>query len=437
MEKLLEMAGKAADQAEVFSVEQTSNSVSFQAAKLYDIRTNFLSGVSLRIIKDGKLGFAYTRNLTDRQGLLDNALHSLQGGVEADYDLPDTRGGKELDAYDPETAKLTNKELVDEAKRISDILKIRTTGEISAGAYAGFDRLRLMNSQGADLGHRSSLAGAYSSVIFPGSGSGISRQIQGKVMGKMPEALIAEMADLFGKGQKTVQPKGGRMKVLFMPDSMITLLWRLSSGLSGRSVYEKISPNSARLGQRIFSPKLNIFDDPLNDAYPGTRAWDDEGVPCKKLPLVEQGVLKAFFYDLKYAKKLGASSTGHGYRGDIWGGDPVTAKPVPYLGHLFIEPGPASLAKLISLMDRGIIMEGAMGAHSGNIPNGDYCVGISPGLYVENGEIVGQVKDAMAAGNIYETLANVVEVGDTLSPSFEGAQVPPLLCDGVSVTTKG
>ena len=436
MEKLLEMAGRAADQAEVFSTEQSSSSVSFQDAKLYDIRTNFLSGVSLRIIKDGRLGFAYTRNLMDRQGLLDNALDSLRGGVEAHYDLPDTRVGKSLATYDPAASKLSSSDLVAESQRICEVLKAGSAGEIMAGAYVSVDSLRVLNSRGADLSQRNSLAGSYSSIIFPGSGSGISREVRSRAMVKMPDNLIAEMTDLFKQGQKTVQPKGGRMKVLFMPESMITLLWRIVSGLSGRSVYEKISPNAARLGQRIFSPKLTIYDDPLNDACPGARAWDDEGVPCKKLSLIEQGVLKGFFYDLKYAEKMSAASTGHGYRGDIWSGDPVTVKPVPFLGHLFMEPGPASLAKLISQMDRGIIIEGVMGAHSGNIPNGDYSIGIGPGLYVENGQIVGRVKDAMAAGNIYETLSNVVEVGDTLYPSFEGARVPPLLCEGVSVTTK-
>ena len=436
MEKLLEMARKSADQAEVFSTEQSSSSVSFQDAKLYDIRTNFLSGVSLRIIKDGRLGFAYTRNLKDRQGLLDNALDSLRGGVEAHYGLPDTRVGKSLATYDPAASKLSSADLAGEAKRICEILKAASAGEIMAGAYVSVDSLRVLNSRGADLSQRNSIAGSYSSIIFPGSGSGISREVRSRAMVKMPDNLIAEMTDLFKQGQKTVQPKGGRMKVLFMPESMITLLWRIVSGLSGRSVYEKISPNAARLGQRIFSPKLTIYDDPLNDAHPGARAWDDEGVPCRKLSLIEQGVLKGFFYDLKYAKKMGAASTGHGYRGDIWGGDPVTVKPGPFLGHLFVEPGPASLAKLISQMDRGIIIEGVMGAHSGNIPNGDYSIGIGPGLYVENGQIVGRVKDAMAAGNIYETLSNVVEVGDTLYPSFEGARVPPLLCEGVSVTTK-
>lgn len=436
MEKLLELAGKAADQAEVFSSEQTSSSVSFQDAKLYDIRTSFLSGISLRIIKDGRLGFAYSRNLNDRQGLLNNAMESLRGGVEAHYDLPGTKAGKDPDSYDQAAAKISSTELVEEAKRVCGMLKAKTAGEIMAGAYVSVDSLRLMNSRGADLGQRNSIAGSYSSIIYPGSGSGIGRQALGKGITKMPDHLISEMAELFNKGQKTVQPKGGRMKVLFMPDSMITLLWRIVSGISGRSVYEKISPIAARLGQRIFSPKLTIYDDPLNNTYPGARTWDDEGTPCKKLPLIEQGVLKNFFYDLKYAEKMGAASTGHGYRGDIWGGDPVTAKPGPYLGHIFIEPGTASLENLITQMDRGIIIEGAMGAHSGNIPNGDYSIGIGPGLYVENGQIVGRVKDAMAAGNIYETLSNLAEVGDTLYPSFEGALVPPLLCEGISVTTK-
>lgn len=226
------------------------------------------------------------------------------------------------------------------------------------------------------------------------------------------------------------------MKVLFMPDSMITLLWRITSGLSGRSIYEKISPIAGKLGQKIFSQKLTIIDDPLNDNYPLARSFDDEGVACNQLTLIDQGVLKSFYYDIKYAQKLGVTSTGHGYRSGPWGGDPLTTKPGPFLPHLFIKQGGAKLAKLISLMDRGIIVEGALGAHSGNIPNGDYSIGVSPGLYVENGEIVGQVKDAMVTGNIYETLTNVMELGDTLYPSFGGAWVPPLLCEGVSVTTK-
>jgi len=436
MEKLLNMATRAADQAEVYSAESASDSVTFQDAKLHDIETNFLSGVSLRIIKNGRMGFAYTRNLIDRQELLDNALHSLEGGVEAPYDLPATREVKKLDTYDPTVKALTGTELVDEATRVCGVLKSKADGEIMVVSYTYRDSLRILNSKGTDVARQGSTAGTYGVIIYPGSGSGIGRIHHGKRFDRMPEAMIEEMAGLFGKGLKTVEPKGGRMKVLFMPDSMITLLWRIMSGLSGHSLYEKISPLADKAGQRIFSQKMTIVDDPLNDAYPGARAFDDEGVACKPLALVERGVLKSFYYDLKYAQKLGVASTGHGYRSGPWGGDPVTIKPGPSLAHLFIQPGTKSLADLIALMDRGIIVEGALGAHSGNIPNGDYSIGVSPGLYVEKGEIVGRVKDAMVAGNIYETLDNVVELGDVLSPSFGGSWVPPILCDRVSVTTK-
>jgi PmbA protein len=101
-----------------------------------------------------------------------------------------------------------------------------------------------------------------------------------------------------------------------------------------------------------------------------------------------------------------------------------------------MKPGNKSFSQLVKAIDRGIIIDGALGPHSGNIPNGDYSVGVNPGLYVENGEIVGRVKDAMVAGNVYETLKDVMEVGDTLHPSAWGAWVPAILCDNVSVATK-
>jgi PmbA protein len=436
MEKLLEMAKRAADQAEVYSIGYSSSSVSFNDAKLHDIETNFLSGVSLRIIKNGRLGFAYTRNLTDRQELLDNALCSLDGGVEAPYDLPDAGKTGEIDTCDPAVKNLTGADLLEEAKRVCTVLKSRSDGEITAVSFANQESLRILNSRGADISRKSSSAGTYGDIIYPGSGSGIGRYHLAKGFTQMPDFLMDEMTDLFGKGRETVRADGGKMQVLFMPGSMITLLWRIISGLSGRSLYEKITPAAEKLGQRIFSQKLTITDDPLNDGYPGARSFDDEGVPCRPLTLVDRGVLKGFYYDLKYADKMGVSSTGHGYRSGPWGGDPLTAKPGPFPSHLFIKPGAASLARLIAMMDRGIIVEGALGAHSGNIPNGDYSIGVSPGLYVEKGQIAGRIKDAMVTGNIYQTLDSVVELGDTLSPSFAGAWVPPLLCDGVSVTTR-
>jgi len=90
----------------------------------------------------------------------------------------------------------------------------------------------------------------------------------------------------------------------------------------------------------------------------------------------------------------------------------------------------------VKSIDRGIIIEGALGAHSGNIPNGDLSIGANPALYIENGEILGQVKDVMVAGNIYEMFKNVIDVSDTLYFSYSGL-MPAILFDDVSVSTKG
>ena len=90
---------------------------------------------------------------------------------------------------------------------------------------------------------------------------------------------------------------------------------------------------------------------------------------------------------------------------------------------------------MIGSMDKGIILDGVMGAHSGNIPNGDYSVGVEPAFYVENGEIIGRVKDAMVAGNVYETLNNIVSIEDKVHESW-GGRFPAILCDDVNVATK-
>jgi PmbA protein len=436
MEKLFEMAKKVCDKAEIFSVEHNDNSVLFENAKLQNIDSKFQSGISLRIIKDGKLGFAYTRNLMDRQELIGNALDSMQGGVEANYDFPLTKELPLLDTFDPSIEELQSSSMVEECGRVCDMLKSKTDAEIAAICLKHTGNIRIINSEGTDVSLAVGEYGMVAEAAYPGTGSGIWRVFSAKRFASMPDDIINQLIELYKISSEVVQPKGGKMKVMFMPNSMVTLNWRISSGASSKSIYEKVSPIGEKIGEKIFSDKITICDDPLNDQYPGARAFDDEGVSCKPLTIVDKGVLKSFFYDLDYAAKLNATPTGHGYKTTRWGGDPVGLKPGPALSHLNIKPGNKSFTDLVKSMDQGVIIESALGFHSGNIPNGDFSVGLNPGLYVENGEIVGRVKDAMVAGNLYETLKNVVEVGDTLYPAYGGGWVPAILCDQVSVATK-
>lgn len=435
MEKLLEIAKKVCDQVEIYSLDNKQNVVSFENAKLHEIDTKFQSGVSIRIIKDGKLGFAYTRNLIDREELLQNALNSLQGGVKAEYEFPLTKELPKLNTYDSSIETITTKHMVDECNRICEILKT-TNGEVSATAYTYSETIRILNHQGTDISNTSSHFGVYASISYPGTASGIGRVFSDKKFNPMPAHLIQEIVDYYKLSYREISANSGKMKVLFMPNVMYAINWRINSGTSGKSVYEKISPIAHKKGEQIFSEKITIYDDPRDDKYPGARSFDDEGVAADKFYVIENGVLKNFYYDLNYAQKMNTKSTGHGYRTAQWESDAISIKPSPSLSYMRYQTGNKSISQIIRSIDRGIIIEGALGAHSGNIPNGDLSIGANPALYVENGEILGQLKDVMVACNIYELLKNVIDVSDTLYYSYGGV-MPAILFDNVSVATKG
>jgi len=435
MEKLLEMAKKVCNQAEIFSLDTKQNSVAFEDAKLHDIDTKFQSGVSIRIIKDGKLGFAYTRNLINRDELLQNALNSLKGGVEADYEFPITKDLPKLNTFDASLENISSNQMVEECGRVCEALK-KAKGEISATAYTYQETIRILNTKGTDVSNKSSHYGLYHNVSYPGTAIGIGRVWSAKKFEKMPDNVLNETIELFNLSSKEINAKGGKMKVMFMPNCMYALNWRIQSGTNSKSVYEKVSPVASKIGEKIFSDKITIYDDPHDDKYPGARAFDDEGVATSRFNLVNNGVLENFYYDLNYAKKMNKKSSGHGYRSAQWETDTVTIKPTPTLGYIRFQTGNKSFKELVKSIDRGIIIEGALGAHSGNIPNGDLSIGANPALYIENGEILGQVKDVMVAGNIYEMFKNVIDVSDTLYFSYSGL-MPAILFDDVSVSTKG
>ncbi len=431
MEKLFEMAKKVAEKAEIYHLEEMHSASSFANDKLQDMSFTKQSGYSLRIIKDGKLGFAYTKNLINREELIQNALDSLKGCVEANYEFPLTKDIAKLDIYDEGIEKVSGKQMVDECLRMKDYLKSEIDNEIFTECGIETEKVSIMNTTGTNLTSKKSWCVTVAGATYPGTAEGLYRIFSDKSFKKAPDEILKELVYFTKASKKEVSPKAGKMKVLFMPGSLYTLTWRIFSGTSSKSVYTGISPLKNKLGKKIFSDKITIIDNPHNSKIHTACVFDDEGVATKPFTLVENGILKSFYYDLNYAKKLGKESTGHGYK-DSDGNERIALLASPTLSHARIMPGKKSLEEIIKSIDRGIILEGVLGAHSGNIPNGDYSVGVSPALYVENGEIIGRVKDAMVAGNVYETLNNVVDVSKELTSDAISA----VLCDDVSVSTK-
>jgi PmbA protein len=432
MEALLEKALQSAPQAEIYQQKLQSDQIQFENGRLKEIETKMQSGVSLRIIKEGCLGFAYTKNLRTPEDLVREARDSLLGRVEAPFDFPADPLPVALRTLDPHLMELSNTNLVEEGQRICEYLNSGLQAQVNVSIQRQDQEIRLLNSRGLNQSLRNTFYFINASLHFPGSQAGLEQHLSGQGFEIFPEKKLASLKELFRKSVKDTRPRPGKMKVLFFPETLYALIWRIQAAANGKNVYEKTSPLLNKLETPLLDPKLTLYDDPLKDAQPMARGWDDEGTPCRRLSIIDGGVLKNFYYDLFYAAKLKRPPGGQGFKSGLWGGETVALKPKPTLEYLYLQPGDSSLEGLIRSIDRGLLVAGVLGAHSGNILNGDFSFGLAPAVYVEKGEILGRVKEAMAAGNIYETLKEVVALEDRAHPTY-GGTFPALLLDRINV----
>jgi PmbA protein len=273
------------------------------------------------------------KNPSQREELIRNALDSLNGGVDGPFDFPCTKDLPVPDTYDPSVETISNTGMVEECARVCGILSEKTKGRLNVSAYKAISSIRILNSSGTDLSRKASSYVFSPEIVYPYSASSFSRSLLAKSFVKADEAYLGFLADTYNRSMQEVKMEGGRMKVLFLPETMYVLLWRLLTATNGQSIYQNISPLMNKIGEKIFDERLTIFNDPLNDAFPGARAFDDEGVPCRQYPVIEKGVLKNFYYDLYFGKKLNAVPTGNGFRGG------ESSKPAPALRHVALSPG--------------------------------------------------------------------------------------------------
>ena len=169
-------------------------------------------------------------------------------------------------------------------------------------------------------------------------------------------------------------------------------IYALYSPLTGRSIQQKRSFLDGKLGEKLFSDKLTVIDDPFIKRGLGSRHYDGEGMATRKRTIIEKGVVKEFLIDNYYGNKLGVEPTG----GSV--------------SNVSFEYGDKSLDELIKQVTKGILVTNFIGGNS-NGTTGDYSWGLV-GMYIENGKIVKPVYEMNISGNLTDLWANLVECGN-------------------------
>ena len=427
-EKILDLALKDSDSAEVIYEEGESRSISFENNKLKSVYTKSIRGIGLRVIKDGKIGFSSTTDFRNPQQLVINALESANFGQEAKFEFQTKSQLKDTKLFDENVVNYPiDKGIQLGNDAIEKILSVNPDYECGVSIGKGVGKSRLLNSNGLDTSTRSTSFGTSMDILFVKEkgllwvGEGESSARVDDDLSKLTTKMLYDLK----LAEKEVDISTAAYPVVFTSKAIGNLLSTFESGCNGKLVQKGVSPLTGKLGEKIIDERISIYDDPTIDYADGSYDCDDEGVPAQRTPMFEAGVLKNYIFDLQTAGIMNTKSTGNGTRS-------FSSQPSPGNSNVIVEPGDMKFEDMIKDMKRGILVDQVLGGGQSNVLAGEFSVNIDLGYLVENGEIVGRVKDCMVAGNVFDVFNNIIALGDK-SDWHGSLRVPPFYFKSINL----
>ncbi len=433
MEQILAQAKKVAEEAEVFMVSSEETPVHFEANRLKHIQSKQRSSVALRLIRQGRIGYAITTELSNRQDLVNMAVETAQFGMPAKFELPALTPYPPIEVFDPDITSVPIEEMIKLGEELIATIKGHTPDSVcEAEVTKTVASVRIINSRGGQANYKKS----FFSLSIEGS---LVRDIDMLFVGdsetschpitesKAVAGVVLQQLEL-AKDQASAPSKP--LPVVFTPRGVVSaLIPPLMVAFNGKTVLEGASPVGKRLNQQVFDERLWLWDDPTIAYRPGSRPCDDEGISSQRTPLIEQGTVVHFLYDLQTAALAHTRSTGNGSRNH--GG-----LPTPSPSAFIIAPGDTTFDEMVNDIKEGLVIEQLMGAEQGNILGGDFSGNVLLGYKVESGKIVGRVKDTMVSGNIYQVLKQITAIGSDDKWVGSSVKTPSLYCPSLSVASK-
>jgi PmbA protein len=432
MEELLQRAGRVSEQAELFKVVSEETPVQFEANRLKHIQSKQSTSLALRLIKEGRIGYAATAGSDDGQELIDMALETARFGQPAGFDLPQAATYLPVETYDENTEEVPLEKMVELGRALIAMIKdynpdITCEAQVSKAVMM----VTILNSHGARASYRKSVFSLViegslirgTDMLFVGDGDGSSHPILAV------EDIGRRVLTQLERAENEAQAPTKTLPVIFTPQGVGSALTpALTAALNGKVVLEGASPIGNRLGQAVFDRRFDLADDTTIAYRPGSRPFDDEGVPSRRTPLIDNGVVTNFYYDLKTAAKAGKESTGNGSRGH--------GQPAPSLGAMVIRPGKTGFEDMVADIKEGLLVEYLMGAEQGNVLSGDFSGNVLLGYKIESGRIVGRVKDTVVSGNVFKALKQVAAIGSDARWVGSSLYAPSIYLPGLTVAAK-
>jgi PmbA protein len=457
-DRLLANANVIADACKASGVEQWDlvgfqsygHELDIEAGKITMAGGGGEGGFGVRVVDQGRFGFAHLVDVSGAERAVQQALAiakkspSVNGFVLPSEQPAQQVGGrfdKRLLDVGPETLLEQADGILSEVQSL-DARAIVTGGGVGISATAGC----LMNSEGilsvgmttshgvglqvsidVDGELTSSYQGASSRTLLPDIPDCVQRAVHWAQITQNPIEVESEAVDT-----PVVLTSEG-FSPLF---SMV-----VPPALTGEKMVRKESFWSEKFGQKVINEALSITDNGLLEGGMSSGSRDAEGVPRKQQSLIEEGRLTTMLWSTRDAAQQvaegrieAAASTGSASAGGH------QSPPSTGCTELFLtsQQGSRDWDRLLATMDNGYVVNSVMGAHTANPSSGDFSVTTSSILRVQDGEVVGALKQAGLSGNLAKALTGEVMLGNDVrrqgSYSSGSMHVPDvLLMNGLRV----
>ncbi|MCK5832548.1 TldD/PmbA family protein [bacterium] len=434
MQKILEKVKKRVDSAEIFYIKSHLTEIGYEGWKLKRSTVVQKEGYSLRVIKNGKIGFAATTDINGIDTMIDNAIATAGFGERVDIEFPGQQKFNLPNIFDKALTELSIEDLIEYGKMfIAQCERYRDVADLSFEAQKMIAEVKIANTSGLENGYSKTIIswGGFlnrvkeGDVFMVGDGSGSTH------LPDMKEE-IRKMTELFHRkmelADNIVTISAGKIPVVFDPKGSMVLTLPIRAAINGRSVYSKSSPLVGKEGQKLFDDKFSIYDDGTLNRRLGSTPFDDEGVAKQRIDIIKNGVFKNFIFDIVTAAKAGRSTNGCGERG-------IFSPPIPSLSNLAVATGDIPYKKMISDVEEGLLVEGVLGLGQGNIISGAFSNPVGTAFKIEKGELVGRVKNASIAGNIYSDMKEISAIGNKQELVWGSYLVPHIRLDTLNVTS--
>lgn len=406
---------RAGEQVEAFVARGGDTEVRVYQGEVEHFVAAQTEGIGIRVIQDGRTGFAYAGTL-DAEAV---AAVLAEARDNARFGTADEWAG----LADPDGVPVTAQSLWNGALAgFPTEGKIELAKELERLTAAADPRVRIDEADYADAWGEAAVAtttgirqagrenGCYVSVSTLADDGDETQTGFGFSVGRSPELLdltraAGEAAERATRLLGATKPPSQRVTVVLDPFVTAQFLGIIASTLNGEAVVKGRSLFKDRLGEEVAPPFVTLVDDPTDPrAYTATDV-DGEGLAARRNPLIEGGVLRRFVHNSYSARRAGVASTGNAIRGGFSGTPGVGALA------LALEPGTRSQQELVAGVGDGLLVQSVTGIHSGVNPiSGDFSTGAA-GLLITGGELGAPVREFTIASTLQRMLLDIVEVG--------------------------